>query len=137
MNTHRKRLIDCGLYTPFSNEETARRNDILVRMASGEKIDSFIRPNMCVFRSDGPYTHILLNGNHSCRDAELIAELLTYWEASRLCDFLNLHDTELPITHPKSLYRQSLYKLCSKEDWDIWDAQKVQMSIFDEMRGNV
>ena len=131
MHGHRERLIDSGLYSPLLPEEIARRNGLLARLADGEKMDSCVRPNMCVFRSDGPYTHILLSGDHCCQDAELIADRLTYWEAQRLCDRLNWKDPTLPLTHPKSLYRQSLYKICAMGEWDIWASQKAQMSIFD------
>ena len=131
MQGHRERLIACGLYTPHSLEEAARRNGLLARMSNGEKMDSCIRPNMCVFRSDGPYTHILLSGDRCCKDAELIADRLTYWEAQRLCDRLNWDDPTLPLTYPKSLYRQSLYKICAMGEWDMWATQKAQMSIFD------
>ena len=67
MNGHRERLITCGLYSPLSIEEIARRNGLLARLADGEKMDSCVRPNMCVFRSDGPSTHILLQRRRAYR----------------------------------------------------------------------
>ena len=131
MDGNRERLIALGLYKPLSSEEIARRNGILARMAEGEKVDSCVRPNMCVFRSDMPYTHILLSGDQCCKDAELIAEKVTYWEAQQLCNRFNWNDPKLPLTYPKSLYRHHLYKICSLEDWAAWLAEKAQISFFD------
>ena len=129
MQGHRERLISSGLFSPLSPEETARRNGILERVANGEKIKDI--PAYCVYRSDAPYNHVVFEDAKRCKDAELIAEKLLYFEASRLCHRLNYDDPELPLTHPKSTYKQSLYKICSKGEWDIWAAQKLQMSIFD------
>lgn len=131
MNVHRERLIACGLFSPLSSEEIIRRNGLLARLNNGEKMDSCVRPDMCVFRSDGPFTHVQLSGDHCCKEAELIADKLTYCEAQRLCERLNWNDPKLPPTYPKSPYRQTLYKICSMKEWEVWKAQKLQMSIFD------
>ena len=109
MTGHRQRLIESGLFVPLSNEEIARRNGIIAQMeerkARGERVRSGDIPNCCVFKSDDHRNHIFLSGDRSCRDAELIAEKLYGYEASRICHYLGLYDPEQP---PRPLDRKSL-----------------------------
>ena len=122
-------LIERGLLKPRTQDEEAKRNGILLRLAEGEKIKD--APNLCVFRSDEPYTHVILDGKHKCKSAELIEEKLSCYEAHVLCTRLNNTDEELPLRHEKSLYRQALYKICSMQEWNAWKDEKAQVSIFD------
>lgn len=132
---HRERLISNGLLHPFSMDEICRRNGLLKRIADGEKMDSDKKPIFCVFRADGAHKHIILTGDSCCKDAELIAEKLMFYEAFILCNKLNAKDTDLPLWHEKSAYRQELYKVCSIEEWNEWTARNAQMSIFNEGGG--
>lgn len=98
MEGHRQRLIESGLLVPLSNEEIARRNGIMVqiadRKARGEKVRSGDIPNCCVFRSDDHRNHVLPSENRCCQDAELIADKLYSYEASRICHYLGIYDPE-------------------------------------------
>ena len=137
MTGHRERLIACGLVKPLTHEEECKRNGLLARMSDGEKISSYQQPIFCVFRSDNPYTHVISSDEkRRCRDAELIADKLTHYEASNLCTRLNWHDEKLPLTHEKSLYRQALYKYCTHDDWEEWKNRSAQTSIFDILGRN-
>ena len=131
MTGHRERLISNGMLHPFSQDEICRRNGLLKRIADGEKIASCDKPLFCVFRADEQFRHIQLSGDRCCEDAELIAEKLMCHEAFRLCHELNTKDTDLPLHHEKSAYRQELYKVCSIEEWNEWTARNAQMSMFD------
>ncbi len=130
MEGHRQRLIESGLLVPLSNEEIARRNGIIAQMeerkARGEKVRSGDVPNCCVFRSDDHRNHIFLSGDRSCRDAELIAEKLYGYEASRICHYLGLYDPEQPPRPLKGLPPLEMYKWCTRPEWDEWVAQRAK-----------
>lgn len=136
MTGNRERLIESGLYIPLSNEEIARRNGILVqvaeRKARGEKVYIGDIPDCCVFRADKPFNHVSLSGYKCCVYAELIADKLFGYEASRLCHHLGLYDTQQPPRPLKGLPPFEMYKWCSRKEWDEWVAQRAQISIFDE-----
>lgn len=128
MEGHRQRLIESGLLVPLSKEEIARRNGIMVqiaeRKARGEKVRSGDIPNCCVFRSDDHRNHVLLLGNRCCQDAELIADKLYSYEASRICHHLGLNDPEQPPRSLKGLSPFEMYKWCTRPEWDEWVEQR-------------
>ena len=131
MEGHRQRLIESGLLVPLSNEEIARRNGLLVqiaeRKARGDKCRGVDVPVYCVFRADKPFCHIQLSGNRCCEDAELIADKLFGYEASRICHHLGIHDTEQPPRPLKGLPPFEMYRMCTRAEWDEWVAQRAQV----------
>ena len=127
--TCRDDLISRGLIHPKSSEEEAKRNGILMRISEGEKIKD--APIYCVFKADGPYKHIQYDGEKRCKSAELIEDKLYSYESHVLCTRLNDNDDKLPLTWEKSLYRQSLYKICSMSEWKEWQDDMAQVTIFD------
>lgn len=135
MTGHRQRLIESGLLVTLSNEEVARRNGILQsiteRRAQGDKCKGVDIPEYCVFRADKPNCHIHLSGNRCCEDAELIADKLFYYEASRICHHLGIYDTEQPSRPLKGLPPFEMYKLCSRAEWEEWLFRKAQITIFE------
>ena len=130
MEGHRQRLIESGLLHPLSNEEIARRNGIIAQMAErkarGEKVRRGDIPNCCVIRSDEHRNHIILSGDRRCQDAELIADHLYGYEASRICHHLGIYDTEQPPRALKGLPPLEMYKWCTRPEWDEWVAQRAQ-----------
>ena len=122
-------MIERGLLKPRSQDEEVKRNGILKRIEEGEKIKD--APIFCVFRADEPYTHVILDGKHKCKTADLIEEKLYCYEAHVLCTRLNNHDDRLPLRHSKSPYRQALYKYCTMTDFQNWKDDMAQVSIFD------
>lgn len=131
MTGHKQRLIESGLLVPLSKEEIARRNGIIQRIterkAQGDKCKGVDIPEYCVFRADKPFCHILLSGNRSCEDAELIADKLFSYEASRICHYLGIHDAEQPPRSLKGLPPFEMYRMCTRAEWDKWVAQRAQM----------
>ena len=131
MEGHRQRLIESGLLVPLSNEEIARRNGIIQqiaeRKARGDKCRGVDIPEYCVFRADKPFCHIQLSGNRRCEDAELIADKLFGYEASRICHHLGIHDTEQPPRPLTGLPPFEMYKWCTRAEWDEWVAQRAQI----------
>lgn len=127
MTGNKEKLISMGFIHKLSIDEESRRNGILFRKANGEKIKDV--PNMCVFRADDQFKHIILSGERQCEEAELIADKLFGTEAFALATVLNRKDETLPFRHPKSVYRESLYKVCSQEEWDLWISQQAQIKI--------
>ena len=130
MEGHRQRLIESGLLVPLSNEEIARRNGILqriaVRRARGDKCKGADIPEYCVFRADKHNCHIFLSGNRRCEDAELIADKLFSYEASRICHHLGIYDTDQPPRPLKGLPPFEMYRKCTRLEWDEWVAQRAQ-----------
>lgn len=130
MEGHRQRLIESGLLVPLSKEEIARRNGILQhiaeRRAQGDKCKGVDIPEYCVFRADKHNCHIFLSGNRCCEDAELIADKLFSYEASRICHHLGIYDTEQPPRPLKGLPPFEMYRKCTRSEWDEWVAQRAQ-----------
>lgn len=131
MTGHRERLIESGLFFPLSNEEIARRNGIMQhvteRRTQGDKCKGIDIPEYCVFRADKPLCHIQLSGNKCCEDAELIADKLFSYEASRICHYFGIHDTEQPPRPLKGLPPFEMYRMCTRAEWDEWVAQRAQI----------
>lgn len=131
MEGHRQRLIESGLLVPLSNEEIARRNGLLVQIAErknrGDKCRGVDIPEYCVFRADKPFCHILLSGNRCCEDAELIADKLFSYEASRICHHLGIYDTEQPPRPLKGLPPFEMYRKCTRAEWNEWVAWRTQI----------
>jgi len=130
MEGHRQRLIESGLLHPLSNEEIARRNGILQRIAErraqGDKCKGVDIPEYCVFRTDKHNCHIQLSSDRCCKDAELVADKLFYYEASRICHHLGIYDTEQPPRPLKGLPPLEMYRICSRAEWDEWVAHRAQ-----------
>ncbi len=131
MQGHKGRLIESGLLSPLSPEETVKRMGILLRVENGAKIPAEEVPNYVVFRADKPFTHVSLAANKRCEDAELIADHLYYYEAYRLCRELASKDPEQPERALKHLPKFEMYKICSHKEWGSWVTDKSQISIFD------
>lgn len=125
--THRERLTGMGLVRKIPDEELLRRNEILFRLQQGERIQS--TPVWCVFRRDRPHSHVCLNGEDECRDAELIADELYDHEAVDMARKLNREDPEQPMRESPRLPRCGMYAICTMEDWAEWEMRHSQMTM--------
>lgn len=130
MKGHRERLIEMGLVFPLSSEEEAKRNGMIQRMKESKWGPSGY-PCFVVYRSDDPYRHVVLSGDKCCREAEMIADKLYSWEASKLCFKLGQKDPEQPRRHIKDTGYLSLYKCCFMNEWNNWVNTKAQTTLFD------
>lgn len=126
MTGHKERLIAADLLVPMSKARISERAGILFRIAQGEEIKE--KPIFCVYRRDEPYNHVIAPPEHSCKDAELIADRLYSYEAYRLCDRLNAKDEEQPRS-PNGLWYMHMYAICTMGDWAEWEINTAQVSI--------
>ena len=131
MQGHKERLIESGLLSPLSPEETAKRMGILLRVENGAKIPAEGVPNYIVFRADKPFAHIASAGYKRCEDAELIADYLYYNEAYRLCRTLVNNDHIQPDRPHAHFTRFGMYKTCTQNEWDAWMLEKSEINIFE------
>lgn len=126
MTNHRARLIEQGLYTPLPNNVLYNREDLLARIKDGYKASA--PPAYCVYRADSPWSHIHPEVPTQCKEAELIEDRLTSYEAHCLCDRLNARDPEQP-RRKSYLPPLGMYRVCHMDEWHEWEARHSQVKM--------
>ena len=129
MPSNRERLIEAGLFRPLRENVIYYRERLLDRIAEGEKV--YVPPVYCVYRADDPFSSIYPEDKKRCKEAELISDKLTSYEAHALCDRLNNRDPEQP-RGKQHLPPLGMYRICHVSEWEAWEQNQEQIRFWGE-----